>query len=603
MKVTIILTSYNHEKYIKESIESVLNQTYRDFQLIILDDCSADSSWDIIQQYDDPRIIKVRNNVNKVWVIKDMIDNYDLEGDYIAIHHSDDIWQPDKLQKQVEFLDTHPEYAAVFTGVDVIDEYGEAYENEEGFYYGLFTTENRSRHEWLRHFFYEGNCLCHPSVMVRKKIYHEVYPFIEGLYQIADMMMWVLICQRYDIYILQEKLVKFRIQNRERNTSGMRVDTQIRSSIELFLMLKYYLNIREKEEFLMIFPEAEPYCSGELFIPEYAFAQLCLNIEGQAYIKLFGILLLFDLINNKEKADILAKQYQYSGKAFVKQISSKDVFKVLPEYYEQTASIYFSENNELNLYKQYKYNYVQNEYDFYFEFDIDRPIDNIRFDPCEGIAVKCIIKEARIGEKPMKLEAANSFDQSAGYDTFINADPIYNIKLEKGTSGHVLLRGKIVRLTYAEVNSYIEKCIFNLREKQCENDILIKQKEEAENISKDIHEKNISLQSINAALQDRQQGYEDKVRVLEVSLEEIRSEKNQLIAHAEEMKSTIEKMQGAIEKMQGTIEEKNENERRLNEIIETLKEREGELIKLKSTRWYRIYLIYISLKEKFKRRK
>lgn len=590
MKVTIILTSYNHEKYIAESIESVLNQTYQDFQLIILDDCSTDASWDIIQQYDDPRIVKIRNNVNKFWVVKDMIDNYNLEGDYIAIHHSDDIWMPDKLQRQVELLDCHPEYAATFTDVDVIDEYGKDYTNEEGFYYNLFTTQNRSRQEWLRHFFYEGNCLCHPSVMVRKNVYYEVYPFIEGLYQIADMMMWVLICQRYDIYIIPEKLVKFRIQNRERNTSGMRADTQIRSSIELFLMLKYYLNMRDKEEFLKIFPEAESYCAGNVFIPEYAFAQLCLNIEGQAYIKLFGILLLFELINNRDKAGVLLEQYQYSGKDFVKQVSSIDVFKVLPECYEQTATIYFPTDSEtqLSVYKQYNYNYVQKEYEFCYEFDIDRPIENIRFDPCEGIAVKCRIKEARINGIPMKVEAANSSDSASGYDVFINADPIYNIEVEKSVQGHVLLKGKIIRLSYAEANSYIEKNIFSLKEKQYENDILIKQKEEAENCSQSILENNTRLQGMNDALQNKTEEYESKIGELELNVNGLECEKNQLVSDAEKLENKITQM--------------NENEKQMGDTIDLLKESERELIELKATRWYKIYTVYISFKDKFKRR-
>ena len=308
MKVSVILTSYNHEKYLQESIDSILAQTCQDFEVIIIDDCSSDTSWDIINKYDDPRIRRVRNSTNTVWIIKEVIENIQVNGEYIAVHHSDDVWLPDKLEKQVEFLDYHAEYAGVFTSAEVIDENGSVYANTEGFYYKLFETENKTRFEWLRYFFYEGNCLCHPSVLMRKEVYYDVRPFINGMYQICDMMMWILICQKYDIFVLPEKLVKFRILNKEKNTSGMRVDSQIRSSIELFLMLQFYQKIREKEEFLKIFPEAQPYCDGEVFIPEYALAQLCINIQGQDYYKLFGILLMFQLLNDDDKAGILQKQ-------------------------------------------------------------------------------------------------------------------------------------------------------------------------------------------------------------------------------------------------------------------------------------------------------
>ena len=63
--ISVILTSFNHAKYICEAIESTLNQTFTDFELIILDDCSFDNSWDLINQYSDPRIKAFRNEVNK----------------------------------------------------------------------------------------------------------------------------------------------------------------------------------------------------------------------------------------------------------------------------------------------------------------------------------------------------------------------------------------------------------------------------------------------------------------------------------------------------------------------------------------------------------
>ena len=62
-KVSVILTSFNHAKYICEAIESTLNQTFTDFELIILDDCSSDNSWDLINQYTDPRIKAFRSEV------------------------------------------------------------------------------------------------------------------------------------------------------------------------------------------------------------------------------------------------------------------------------------------------------------------------------------------------------------------------------------------------------------------------------------------------------------------------------------------------------------------------------------------------------------
>ena len=124
-KISVILTSFNHEKFIREAIDSVLNQTFTDFELIIWDDASTDNSWAIINTYSDPRIKVFRNDETKRGVHGINISISEIaSGEYIAIHHSDDIWEVDKLKKQVEFLEDHAGIGAVFTHVLAIDERG-----------------------------------------------------------------------------------------------------------------------------------------------------------------------------------------------------------------------------------------------------------------------------------------------------------------------------------------------------------------------------------------------------------------------------------------------------------------------------------------------
>ena len=124
-KVTVILTSFNHEKYIREAIDSVLNQTFTDFELIILDDGSSDNSWHLINQYSDSRIKACCSLVNVGGVVGvNKAISEQATGKYIAIHHSDDIWELDKLEKQVVYLEAHSEIGAVFTWVQIIDEHG-----------------------------------------------------------------------------------------------------------------------------------------------------------------------------------------------------------------------------------------------------------------------------------------------------------------------------------------------------------------------------------------------------------------------------------------------------------------------------------------------
>ena len=229
-KVTVLLFSYNHEKFIRACMDSVLAQTFRDFELIVIDDCSNDATWEIVQTYDDPRIqcIRTPRNTAAEWMY-DGIDRFGT-GEYIAVQNSDDLWLPGKLQTQVEYLDSHPECGAVFTGAQVIGETGEPYEKENRFYSSVFRTENKDRTQWLHEFFYEGNSLCASSVMMRRSLFGQADLKQHGIFSVPDFLQWVRVCSETQIHILPEKLSCYRVRDaekisaltRRRGTSGLR---------------------------------------------------------------------------------------------------------------------------------------------------------------------------------------------------------------------------------------------------------------------------------------------------------------------------------------------------------------------------------------------
>ena len=142
-KVTVILTSYNQAQYVAQAIQSVLNQTFTDFELFIVDDGSTDNSQEIIKTFTDPRIkfFLYRKNLGALKAIKEPINS--ANGKYIATQHSDDLWTADKLEKQVDFLEKNPDYAACFTQAEFIDETGNLYELPETHpYHNIFEQKN-----------------------------------------------------------------------------------------------------------------------------------------------------------------------------------------------------------------------------------------------------------------------------------------------------------------------------------------------------------------------------------------------------------------------------------------------------------------------------
>lgn len=112
--ISIIMPSYNNEKYIKNSLDSIVNQTYKNWELIIIDDCSCDNSNQIILSYNDQRIRLLRNEKNIGAALSRNYGLREAKGKYIAFIDSDDIWVLDKLEKQLKFISEN-DYAFIYS--------------------------------------------------------------------------------------------------------------------------------------------------------------------------------------------------------------------------------------------------------------------------------------------------------------------------------------------------------------------------------------------------------------------------------------------------------------------------------------------------------
>ena len=327
-KVSVILTSYNHGKYLREAIDSVLKQTFADFELIIWDDASSDNSWDIITTYVDPRIKAFRNEEQKrgTWGINKAIAEV-ASGDYIAIHHSDDVWEAEKLEKQVAFLDLHPDIGAVFTRATAIAEDGSQLDTHH-WYSTIFDQPNRSRHEWLRFFFRQGNALCHPSVLIRKVCYKQCGLYRFGFAQVGDFDMWVRVCLQFEIHILPDKLIRFRVLNNEANASGNRPEVRTRGIYELYKVLQNYRSIEHYDDLVKVFPSAHSYDRGEETDVEFALAMMACEEKPFTFTQLFGVDLLFEAISDRRRSVNLERVYGFNYKSFVALTAKQDVFSL-----------------------------------------------------------------------------------------------------------------------------------------------------------------------------------------------------------------------------------------------------------------------------------
>lgn len=326
-KISVILTSFNHRKYIREAIDSVINQTFIDFELIIWDDASTDDSWSVINSYSDSRIKAFRNDANlrPVFGINKAISEV-AQGEYIAIHHSDDVWELDKLEKQFAFLEQHSEIGAVFSNALAIDERGVPLGEASHFYSNIFRQPNRSRYEWLRYFFLSGNALCHPSILIRKSCYVECGLYRIGFGQLGDFDMWVRLCAKYDIHVMAERLIKFRILDGEMNTSGNRPVVRIRHANENYRVLELYRTIVVQNDIFKIFPEFIAYDRGADTDAEYVLSRVCLE-SGDFYLRqLLATNILFDILNNVSRKQSVEKSYGFTLMDLIKITGQYDLY-------------------------------------------------------------------------------------------------------------------------------------------------------------------------------------------------------------------------------------------------------------------------------------
>ena len=255
VKISVLMSCYNHDKFVGEAINSALNQSFKDFELLIIDDNSTDKTFDIVNSFKDPRIKVFRNEKNFGMVFNTNSLIKKSNGEYIAIINSDDSWLPEKLQKQLDFLENNENYGACFTLAKIVNESGESIKNniQDSLKYLEF-----DRFGFLNYFFFYNNPLCYPSALIRKKVFDKTMLFNPAYIILLDIDMWIRICLAgFEIKILNENLTNFRILKNGGNLSGKNHKTIIRNNLEFREIYKSYQTIINYNEFIKIFPEYE----------------------------------------------------------------------------------------------------------------------------------------------------------------------------------------------------------------------------------------------------------------------------------------------------------------------------------------------------------
>ncbi len=202
-KISVVMPVYNGEKFLREAIDSILNQTFSDFEFIIINDASTDSTEDIIKSYDDKRIVYLKNSSN-LGVACSLNNGLDIaRGEYIARMDADDISLPERFAKQVAFMDKHKDIGVCGTWIEFFGERKGIFKNTVG--------KKQTKIDMLF-----SSCIAHPSVIIRKAILEKYDFFYNKNYeQVEDYELWCRISRHYDIDNIPEALLKYRCHDKQ----------------------------------------------------------------------------------------------------------------------------------------------------------------------------------------------------------------------------------------------------------------------------------------------------------------------------------------------------------------------------------------------------
>jgi len=202
-RVSVAMTVYNGERFLAEAIDSILNQSFGDFELIVIDDGSTDSSGEIAEAY--------RTRDSRLYVYhqenRGLVESLNractlARGEYIARMDADDVAIRDRLARQIDFMDKHPEIAVLGGAVEVIGSAGEKFQ----------ICRNPVTTEEVTSALLRGDCpLWHPTVLMRRDVCAAVGGYRKALVGAEDHDLWLRIADRHRLANLYEVVLKYRL--------------------------------------------------------------------------------------------------------------------------------------------------------------------------------------------------------------------------------------------------------------------------------------------------------------------------------------------------------------------------------------------------------
>ena len=253
-KISVIMPAYNAAKYIKEAIDSILAQTFSDFEFIILDDGSTDGTAEIVRSYSDKRIRFVQNEHN-LGIANTLNRGLDLaKGEYIARMDADDISLPERFEKQVSYMINHPYTGICGSNILIFSK------ESTGDQIYLYSSNDRK----IRSDMIFNSAFAHPSVMLRKRVLDEFQLRYDPDFERAeDYKLWLEILKYSNGINIQTPLLRYRHHGMQVTKTQKDIQSNAVNKVRQLILMNHQVTLNELEwnSYLKI-------CNGERLLSE-----------------------------------------------------------------------------------------------------------------------------------------------------------------------------------------------------------------------------------------------------------------------------------------------------------------------------------------------
>lgn len=438
--VSIFILCYNHEKYVAESIESVINQTYKNIEIIIVDNASTDNSKAIIESYvmKDNRIKFFPMEYNSFASAGSNFAIKQCSAEYICGLSADDYFELNKVEIQLKYMLSN-KLSNTFTWVRVVND-----DNEELFEHSISNLFNRDflPNEIEKIFIIQGNTICAITWMFHKSIFEKYGYFDHRLLQTQDFDLWLRIIKNEKINMLTQKLACYRVRDDGNNLSvNMNDKASIRSWFEIIYCVRHIIDFN-------------------LELLSEAIGKTC-NEENK-YINLFEYYRTNNLI--PYAVAVIYSMYEKLGPNFKFPSSVySDFFSIYSTYDFMNASknsflnletqLFFSRNEDFTEKESIKFSIscIDNIQEFIFDLSDLEFLKNLRLDPLNEVCIVEVQKITLITLNNDFLDIQEYIDSNAFFSQekiyfFDHDDPQFyftnlnNINLNKVKELKVLIR-------------------------------------------------------------------------------------------------------------------------------------------------------------------